>query len=834
MIEIISFSVLHMKLYILFFACTLLSCSTLLAQDISLDQAKTLGEAAMALYTDSGSMKKSIKVKSNFTKSLHKEVTYYILNMEPTGFVVMSADERYHPVLAFSQVGHIDFNHPEANIGLWGELSRHEQNIEYLRKEEKTLTSYVIDDWVMLQSIAAGSKKSLTFNAVVEPLTTTKWNQSGYYNDSCPPDSLGPNGNTYCGCVPIAVSQLMRFYENAIPGNGSVSYVDLQYGPQSVDLCGQQFDWASMPDTLSESNLVLADFIYDVGKTMETNYSISYTGTYAYKVRDALIYNYGFDHRMKSYRGTNAAQYSKTLKEEFENGRVVFLSAWSVDSLDYAESGHAWIADGYGYSKSGAEYMHFNWGWGGSNNGWFLDTESLWLPHEANQEQAKVSYYWYRYTLYNIFPASEDCQFPDPSITSVDPDESYAWMYYRSPVDEEVQFRYREKGAAEWIINEATYKYYSHARNLNKGTTYEYQLTRNCCGEWSSFSNVAEFNTLGSAQIIEPQTSDECAAEDGVSLSTSSVSDHFAYIYTDRPHGRVNNQFRYRKYNATDWNVGQVNATHYYTLSDLAAGTTYEFQVRHECADNIWSDYSTSNSFMTTGEINSLDETAIEEDQTDQSEEIDSDSNEEEAADDMVECPQVRTSSFTAGYQQASAVTAYFVEASVGSIFRWRYRAAETDTAWLLTGESIFTSANLTGLQPATSYEYQVAQQCESGWSEYSESRFVSTTALTHQITELRHDPVNTTSSYVTLELSVYPNPTANLLMLELSDGGFAQQESIKTVQVFDRSGQLIMHLDAVPHSRIQIDVSQFTKGVYHTRVVLSDGFSLYSRFVKL
>jgi len=135
-------------------------------------------------------------------------------------------------------------------------------------------------EWAKIRNLAAGKsvKKNLSFSPIVAPLTTTKWNQSGFYSESCPADTSGVDGNTYCGCLPIAAAQLMRYYENSAPGNGFVAYNDRNYGPQEVDLCGQNFDWDNMPDTLSEHNPTLADFIYDVGKSMETQYSTSYTG----------------------------------------------------------------------------------------------------------------------------------------------------------------------------------------------------------------------------------------------------------------------------------------------------------------------------------------------------------------------------------------------------------------------------------------------------------------------------------------------------------------------------------------------------------------------------
>ena len=578
----------------------LISFSSIHAKQINLEDAKILATAAFQLYSAKNSPVKMISIEDHFTKQFKGTASYYAFNFKKGGYVVLSADDRYNAVLAFSKTSNIDFDDEELTIGLWGELLRHERNIEYGRQQNLSSNFRISSEWQTLKNISKGQgfKKNLYFNPVVEPLTTTIWNQSGYYSESCPADAAGTDGNTYCGCVPIAASQLMRYYENPAPANGYLSYTDPSYGPQSFDLCGQAFDWTNMPDSLTEHNSTLADFIYNVGKSFETHYSTSYTGTYVSKVRDALVYYFGFDHRMKSYYGTDQSSYSTILQNEFDEGRIVFLSGWSVDSLYNAVSGHAWIADGYGYADSGAEYMHFNWGWGGANNGWFLDTPGFWVPQETNPEQSDISFYWYRYTIYNIFPAGEDCQSPDPQVIEIDPADTYAWMYYRSPIDEAVQFRYRELGTMTWTVTSATLEEHTLASSLKMGTTYQYQVSRNCCFGWSSFSESQEFITSGDAPDPEPPS---CAAEDADELTTSSITHSFAYIYSSRPHGTVSNQFRFRAEGQSDWVYGNVNNTHYYTLTNLIELTNYEFQVRHLCSEDNWSEYSESFTFMTLG-----------------------------------------------------------------------------------------------------------------------------------------------------------------------------------------------------------------------------------------
>lgn len=669
------------------------------AKQVPLQDAKAYATAAFELYSGQNNSKKSIQILDHKVKQHKTQTSYYVFNFKRGGYIVLSAEDSYNAVLAFSDEGQINLSRDFENTGIWGELSRHEQNIEYGRQRKLKSNSKVQSEWKTIRAISEGKsyKKNLSFNPVVSPLTTTKWNQSGFYSQSCPADTSGVDGNTYCGCLPIAASQLMRFYENEAPGNGYVSYNDPIYGPQEVNLCGQNFDWANMPDTLAEHNETVADFIYDVGKSMETHYSTSYTGTYVSKFRDALVYYFGFDKSMKSYFGTDEESYSYVLKKEFDEGRIVFLSAWSVDSLYFADIGHTWIADGYGYAAdTGAEYMHFNWGWGGANNGWFLDTPGFWVPHEDNPEQASISYYWYRYTLYNIFPAGEDCQSPDANVVQVEPADNYAWMYYRSPIDEEVRFRFRETGSGEWKTTDGTFETHTFAGGLKKGTDYEYQFSRNCCGDWSSFSESFAFTTEGISPE-GPGDNADCAVEDEGSLFTTSVSETFAYIYTKRPHGAVNNQFRYRVTGEGDWKESDINTTHYLALNNLSAGTNYEFQVRHECSLGAWSDYSKSQTFSTTGTV-------------------ESDCATEESA-----------SLFTSSISESFAyIYTARPHGAVNNQFRYR---VEGGGEWIVSPVNSTHFYALRDLTANTNYEFQVRHECSlDNWSEYSESAKFTTT----------------------------------------------------------------------------------------------------------
>ncbi len=79
-------------------------------------------------------------------------------------------------------------------------------------------------------------------------------------------------------------------------------------------------------------------------------------------------------------------------------------------------------------------------------------------------------------------------------------------------------------------------------------------------------------------------------------------------------------------------------------------------------------------------------------------------------------------------------------------------------------------------------------------------------------------------STFDTIELNIYPNPTSNLLHIE------ASQTDISKVEIFDVQGKRVMQVSA-PNLR-ELDVSQLTNGMYFLKVRTSDG-ELTRKFVK-
>ena len=103
----------------------------------------------------------------------------------------------------------------------------------------------------------------------------TYWDQGNPWNDMCPEDSEGPGGNAWAGCVAVAMSQIMKYWEHPSTGSGSYSYTYSDYGLIEADF-NISYDWEGMLDTTptQASSLLL----YHAGVSVGMNYGSDGSG----------------------------------------------------------------------------------------------------------------------------------------------------------------------------------------------------------------------------------------------------------------------------------------------------------------------------------------------------------------------------------------------------------------------------------------------------------------------------------------------------------------------------------------------------------------------------
>ncbi len=681
--------------FLMIFAAMMAGTMTLSASQVPMQKAKDLARVAFAMKSNHTVKKaQDLKVVDQYTRLTRDREAYYIFNMEPKGFVIVSAEDRYNPVLAFSDESSFVFD-AEKSAPAFASLGEHERRIEYIRENNIKANPAIQKEWAVLieNEVERYLGKDDPEGMVVAPLTTTTWNQGEFYNAFTPRDAADPDnvaGGTYCGCAPIAMSQLIKYHNYPEVGNGYNSYDDPTYGEQSVDFC-RPYNWSNMPDSLSGPNDDVAEFIYHVGASTNTEYSTTYTSTFVSYMRDALVEFWNYDESANwFFDDPNDSDFARIAIQDLNQGRPLMLTGESYINGVFGGA-HAWVADGYGYfldpdPNQPDAYFHFNWGWGGDNNGWFLDGSDSWDPIPFTFGTRIITYYDTRYVIHNIFPAEKKCG----GLTTLyagQISERSAYLNTASPEDYEqtVSFRYREEGTANWTETQATTNYYQLLSGLMPGTTYEYQVRKQCCeGDWSDYIYGPEstFTTL------EDTNTNLCNQLLSSSLTTSSITETQAYVYTSRPYGAVNNQFRFRFVGSFIWSYTDVGANYFRYLSGLEPGTDYEFQVRHVCSAGQWSDYSSSEVFTTQGQLTNCG-------------------------------PLYDVRLFSSSTTETK--TYIYTSQPYGQVGNsFRYRPTGT-TDWVTTDTDDSYYRYLTGLQPGTEYEFQVNHLCDNsvwmGWT---------------------------------------------------------------------------------------------------------------------
>ncbi|NLE63716.1 MAG: T9SS type A sorting domain-containing protein [Bacteroidales bacterium] len=307
---------------------------------------------------------------NSLQKAGNNQPLYYIFNAGNTGFVIVAANDQVKPVLGYSTEGIFDLENTSPATAEW--LDAYKKEIQYVVENEIPATASITQAWQELKSGNLLRQKALKSSG--SPMITTKWGQGNRYNSQCPYDA---NARAYCvtGCVVVAMSQVMNYWEHPVKGLGSNSYVDNPYGVLSADFENTTYQFDSMPNALYSSTpatqiYAVALLMHHCGVGIEIEY-----GVYG---SDASLAEYtagspSAELALKTYFGYpdvigldrsqfSDSQWVNIIKNEIDSGRpVLYRGSGDV-------GGHAFVFDAYNDS----DYFHINWGWTGYADGYFL------------------------------------------------------------------------------------------------------------------------------------------------------------------------------------------------------------------------------------------------------------------------------------------------------------------------------------------------------------------------------------------------------------------------------------------------------------------------------
>ena len=295
----------------------------------------------------------SLHTTDNYTvKSIDKvNACYYLINLAPQGWVILSADDVATPVLGYSFSGSLEEENFPANMRYL--MSIFEEKIKEVILTENTQHPYWMHPSTSVTR--AGDNK-------IEPLIQVNWNQVAPYNRYC------PRQEAVVGCVAVAMGQAMSVQRYPSRPKGSVSYGHATYGALNINFDNERaYNWDNIMNPQTDSYDELARFLYHAGMSVRMDYGKDASGIPAAEVSrisQALVNHFSYPEGVTYYwLDRYDGDWKQLILNELQAGRAVVYNA--LDSK--AHGGHSFNIDGY----DGISLFNVNWGWGGYGNGYF-------------------------------------------------------------------------------------------------------------------------------------------------------------------------------------------------------------------------------------------------------------------------------------------------------------------------------------------------------------------------------------------------------------------------------------------------------------------------------
>ncbi len=334
--------------------------------------------------------KSAFKIKNTKPLEVEGKIVGYLNSLEPSGFILFSADDEAPPIKIYSSTGKYE-NLPNGlrNI-IELELLEDWQilNDKQLKKKIKRLKNFKNSWDTLITDEEFNSVSQFSTENSDTALLSTTWNQDDPYNFYCPNAIGGPGGRAYAGCTATALSQILRYHSHPTLVTSDHTYTDdfgNCQGTFSISDVGMEFyDWANMPTSISSSSPTaqieaISRLLYHCGVALESNYESDGTSAFPSSIPNVLDTYFGYTSgnylRKSNYTSDN--WYIK-IENDIDNSRPVFYAMWESDG----SSGHAVVCDGY---RNGNE-IHLDLGWSGSGTAWYnIDSVSFsgytWTTH---------------------------------------------------------------------------------------------------------------------------------------------------------------------------------------------------------------------------------------------------------------------------------------------------------------------------------------------------------------------------------------------------------------------------------------------------------------------
>jgi len=307
----------------------------------------------------------SVVIVEEFVEKDGNGPLYYIFNFNDGGFIIVTADDACSPILGYSfETSYKSGYHSDAFLSMMDKFKR---EILYARENNLLPDETITSTWARLTSTDNRQIRNPETITAVEPLISNNWNQDFPYNALVPedPNSGGTyNGNCPVGCTATSMTQIMYYWRYPTQGQGyHCIWPTPSYGPQCADFGATTYDWDGMAQQPTSECNPVAILSWHGGISVDMNYGPDGSGASTQKVPNALK-NYFLYDQSAYYQNRptgSSIAWKNTMKQNIDNGLPLQYTGFAPTV------GHAFVCDGY----QDNDYFHFNFGWGGQDNGYY-------------------------------------------------------------------------------------------------------------------------------------------------------------------------------------------------------------------------------------------------------------------------------------------------------------------------------------------------------------------------------------------------------------------------------------------------------------------------------
>lgn len=325
---------------------------------------------------------KSLTLKQTL-RSSSDIASIYVFDIDDNGFILITADDELEPVLGYSLT---PFDQATTNPVFQGWVNNYVEDIAAVISQRTTTgksTAQLTSAYTTRRAIAKwaellGTEPATIYGTPdakrVNALVSSKWNQGWGYNNYCPVDE--DSNHVVTGCVATAMAQVVHYWRYPYVGFHKSSYTAQHYGYQKAQYDSAYYDHSIMPDMVTYTSTneqihAVSLLSYHCGVSVRMTYQnpnhTSGSGAHTSDVPNALRHFGYFNSQMHYKEAYGDSLWCEMLRAELDKRQPIIYQGFTGGQ---GSGGHCFVCDGY---RSG-DMFHFNWGWGGSADGFFTLT----------------------------------------------------------------------------------------------------------------------------------------------------------------------------------------------------------------------------------------------------------------------------------------------------------------------------------------------------------------------------------------------------------------------------------------------------------------------------